>query len=324
MIGSASALSTSATLHSAPPVVGTSPSAATNAFSSAAPRSVSMPITSPVDFISGPSAVSTSISLTVENTGALTATSGRAGTSPVVQPSSASVAPRITRVASSTIGTPVTLLRNGTVREARGLTSSTCGMPRWTANWMLQRPRTSSARAMRTVASTIRARTSSPRIRAGYAAIESPLCTPARSTCSMSPGMTTVSPSLMASTSTSVPKRYRSMSTVPRRRAALGGERRHRGLEIALQLAAAVHDLHRAPAEHVRRSHQHREADARRRWRAPRRDRWSRRPAAARSTASASAPRTRAGPRRGRCSRCCCPRMVTPARSSGSARLIAV
>src|SRR5580658_357064 len=80
MIGSASALSTSATLHRAPPVVGISPRAATKAFSSAAPRSVSIPMTSPVDFISGPSAVSTSISLTVENTGALTATSGRAAT----------------------------------------------------------------------------------------------------------------------------------------------------------------------------------------------------------------------------------------------------
>ena len=166
-----------------------------------------MPMTSPVDFISGPSAVSTSMSFTVENTGAFTATSGRAGTSPLFQPRSASRWPRMTRVARSTICTPVTLLRNGTVRDARGFTSSTWGTPRKTTNWMLQSPRISRARAMRTVWSTIRSRTGSERWRAGYAAIESPLCTPARSTCSMSPGMTTVSPSLIASTSTSVPKR---------------------------------------------------------------------------------------------------------------------
>src|SRR6202035_6173294 len=36
----------------------------------------------------------------------------------------------------------------------------------------------------------------------------------------------------------------------------LGGERRHRGLEISLQLATTVHDLHRPPAEHVPRAHQ--------------------------------------------------------------------
>ena len=41
----------------------------------------------------------------------------------VPQPSSGSVAPSEIRTASSTIGTPVTLDRNGTVREARGLTS---------------------------------------------------------------------------------------------------------------------------------------------------------------------------------------------------------
>jgi len=40
---------------------------------------------------------------------------------PVCQPIAASFSPSITRVASGTIGTPVTLDRNGTVREARGL-----------------------------------------------------------------------------------------------------------------------------------------------------------------------------------------------------------
>ena len=44
-------------------------------------------------------------------------------------------------------------------------------------------------------------------------AIESPLCTPARSMCSMMPGISTSSPSQMASTSHSFPSMYRSMRT---------------------------------------------------------------------------------------------------------------
>src|ERR1035437_6249591 len=106
-MGSASALSGSAMLHRQPPDLGTKPSAPRKAFSRAGPRSTSMPITSPVDFISGPSTVSTSVSLTVENTGALTATSGRGGTRPEVQPIDASDCPPIARTARSTIGTAV-------------------------------------------------------------------------------------------------------------------------------------------------------------------------------------------------------------------------
>ena len=84
-----------------------------------------MPIASPVDFISGPRYESTLASLFMEKTGALTATRSCRGTSPVDQPRSASVRPSMTFVASRTIGTPVTLERKGTVRDARGLTSST-------------------------------------------------------------------------------------------------------------------------------------------------------------------------------------------------------
>ena len=83
-----------------------------------------MPITSPVDCIAGPSVGSTPRSFVVEKTGALTATRSRGGSSPPVQPIDASVSPSATRVASSIIGTPVTLEMNGTVRDARGLTSS--------------------------------------------------------------------------------------------------------------------------------------------------------------------------------------------------------
>ena len=43
--------------------------------------------------------------------------------------------------------------------------------------------------------------------------MESPLCTPARSMCSMMPGMSTSVPSEMTSTSSSVPIMYLSTST---------------------------------------------------------------------------------------------------------------
>ncbi len=80
-------------------------------------------MTSPVDCMPGPTEGSTPRSFAVENAGALTATNGGGGSWPPSQPSSGRVAPRAIRTASSTIGTPVTLDRNGTVREARGLTS---------------------------------------------------------------------------------------------------------------------------------------------------------------------------------------------------------
>src|SRR5579884_2473219 len=125
-MGNASCLSASAMLHRAPPPVGTPPSAARNAFSMAASSLVSAPITSPVDFISGPSAMSIGCSLDIENTGALMATTGRGASNPDVHPSDLRLSPQLTRVASSTMGTPVTLLMKGTVREDRGFTSITC------------------------------------------------------------------------------------------------------------------------------------------------------------------------------------------------------
>ena len=54
-------------------------------------------------------------------------------------------APSITRQAILASGTPVALLTNGTVREARGLASITYRSPPWTANWTLRRPTTPSA-----------------------------------------------------------------------------------------------------------------------------------------------------------------------------------
>ena len=80
--GSISVLCRSAMLMSTPPPGGSAMSADISAFASAAGNVWSIPITSPVDFISGPRYVSTPISFDIENTGALTATRFCRGHSP--------------------------------------------------------------------------------------------------------------------------------------------------------------------------------------------------------------------------------------------------
>ena len=80
-------------------------------------------MTSPVDFISGPRMVSTPGNRTNGNTGALTNTPATSRSS--TSPRSLSVFPTITRAAILASGTPVAFDRYGTVRDARGLTSST-------------------------------------------------------------------------------------------------------------------------------------------------------------------------------------------------------
>ena len=112
-----------------------------------------------------------------------------------------------TRVDSSTIGTPVTLDRNGTVRLARGLTSNRNTPSSRTMNWALINPFTPIASATRVIAETIRSWSEALRRWGGNMATESPEWTPARSTCSISPGISTSSPSHTASTSTSSPSR---------------------------------------------------------------------------------------------------------------------
>ena len=82
-----------------------------------------MPITSPVDFISGPRIVSTPWKRTNGNTGLFTKTPDTSTS--LISPSSARVFPAITRAATLASGTPVALDTNGTVRDARGFTSST-------------------------------------------------------------------------------------------------------------------------------------------------------------------------------------------------------
>ena len=117
------------------------------AFMNAMPNEAAPPITSPVDFISGPRMVSTPGNRTNGNTGLLTKTP--VGTRSSVMPSEASVRPAITRAAICASGRPVALARYGTVRDARGLTSSTYTMSSLMAYCTFIRPTTFSARAIR-------------------------------------------------------------------------------------------------------------------------------------------------------------------------------
>ena len=79
-------------------------------------------MTSPVDRISGPSTVSTPGNRANGNTASLTPTwSAVIGT----RWKSASFSPAMMRAAIFAIGCPITLATNGTVRDARGFTSST-------------------------------------------------------------------------------------------------------------------------------------------------------------------------------------------------------
>ena len=120
-----------------------------------------MPITSPVDFISGPRMVSTEVPSTVRNrlngiTASLTAI-GPVWLSVAPSPTGRSrpsarrpamLAPSITRAAALASGVAVALETNGTVRDARGLASSTNRVSPASANWMLIRPRTPTPSAM--------------------------------------------------------------------------------------------------------------------------------------------------------------------------------
>ena len=78
------------------------------------------------------------------------------------KPSSASLIPSITLVASLASGTPMALDTNGTVREARGFTSRTKTCSFLMANWMFRSPITPSSRASARVCPRIRSIWSSP------------------------------------------------------------------------------------------------------------------------------------------------------------------
>jgi hypothetical protein len=80
-------------------------------------------MTSPVERISGESNDVLAVNLLNGNTDSLTAQ--YFGQISSVKPSSRSVLPAMTFAASFASGTPMALLTNGTVRDARGFTSST-------------------------------------------------------------------------------------------------------------------------------------------------------------------------------------------------------
>ncbi len=98
---------------------------------------------------------------------------------------------------------PVAFDRYGTVRDARGFTSSTYTMSSFTANCVFIRPMTLSARAMRRVYSRIVAMCASLNWNGGTTHELSPEWMPACSMCSMMPPMSTA-PDASASASTSI------------------------------------------------------------------------------------------------------------------------
>ena len=117
---------------------------------------------------------------------------------------SASFSPSIRRDAIFASGTPIALLTNGTVRDARGFASMTYSVPSWTAYWMLMRPMTPSSRAMAVVCVRISSSISGPSECGGSTQALSPEWMPASSTCCMIPPTHTSVPSHSASTSTSI------------------------------------------------------------------------------------------------------------------------
>ena len=109
------------TLMNTPPASGSGLPPACWLFTKAMPGSWSRPITSPVDFISGVRRTSQPGNRANGSTASFTATWRKTGS--FVNPISFSVWPAMNRAAMPASGTPVALLTNGTVREARGFTS---------------------------------------------------------------------------------------------------------------------------------------------------------------------------------------------------------
>ena len=94
-------------------------------FAYAAGKSPATPMTSPVDFISGPEHRVGAREAPERHDRLLDAEARRARGRRLGRSISASFSPAMTRAATFASGTPVALLTNGTVRLARGLTSST-------------------------------------------------------------------------------------------------------------------------------------------------------------------------------------------------------
>src|ERR1039458_8010411 len=182
------------------------------------------------------------------------------------------------RHASLASGTPTALETNGTVREARGLASSTYSSPECTAYCTFSSPTTPIASASSRVAERTCSSISSPSECGGKTHALAPECTPASSTCCMIPPIHTSAPSHSASTSTSVAfsrNRSRKMDGEEERERLRRGEGTVAGqatgvairfggrlaAEIVREALARVHDLHRPAAEHVGRAHEQRIAE---------------------------------------------------------------
>ncbi len=112
--------------------------------------------------------------------------------------------PTMQRAATFASGRPVAFDTYGTVRDARGFTSSTKTVPFWIANWTFISPTTDSPCAIATVCRRSSSCVCADSENGGKEHAESPEWTPACSMCSMMPPMTTSVPSQSASTSTSI------------------------------------------------------------------------------------------------------------------------
>ena len=99
-----------------------------------------------MDFISGPRIGSTPGNLTKGNTDSFTLT--QRGATSAVKPCSASDVPAMQRAAIFASDTPMHLETNGTVRDARGFTSSTYTSSSCTASCTFISPTTPSSKAM--------------------------------------------------------------------------------------------------------------------------------------------------------------------------------
>ena len=118
----AAGLSVSVTVMKTDPSRGSTTPAAACALPKAVGKSAAMPITSPVDFISGPRIESAPAKRANGSTASFTLTCSG---SPSGRSWSAIFSPSIRRAATFASGTPIALETNGTVRRARGFASIT-------------------------------------------------------------------------------------------------------------------------------------------------------------------------------------------------------
>ena len=211
-MGIARALSLSLTLRNTVPAFGIVMPVAWKALNTASPNVGAIPMTSPVERISGRRKISVLSNRSKGKTDSFTATYGSSCFS--WYPIWSRVLPDITSTAILAIGIPVVLLTNGTVRDARGLTSITYKVSNITANWMFNSPLTFRALASMAVNSFISSCWSRLSKKGGSTAMLSPEWTPASSMCCIMPQICVCLPSDMASTSNSkASSKKRSRST---------------------------------------------------------------------------------------------------------------